>query len=106
MTKINHVIATALLEIEIANGNHNQPRDEVNDKAGNDWIVECQKWCGCTHRVCSVLESEESSLHDPREHIEEYRRLFCSAPNPFYSAAAYYGDKAKSSGIAPGGFAV
>jgi hypothetical protein len=52
------------------------------------------------------LESEESSLHDPREHIEEYRRLFCSAPNPFYSAAAYYGDKAKSSGIAPGGFAV
>ena len=33
--KINHVIATALLEIEIANGNHNQPRDEVNDKAGN-----------------------------------------------------------------------
>ena len=45
------VIATALLEIEIANGNHNQPRDEVNDKAGNDWIVECQKWCGCTHRV-------------------------------------------------------
>jgi hypothetical protein len=53
-----------------------------------------------------LLESEESSLHDPREHIEEYRRLFCSAPNPFYSAAAYYGDKAKSSGIAPGGFAV
>src|SRR6516162_10088201 len=80
--KINHVIATSLLEIEIANGNHNQPRDEVNDKAGNDWIVECQKWCGCTHRVCSVLESEESSLHDPREHIEEYRRafLFCSEP--------------------------
>jgi hypothetical protein len=29
------VIATALLEIEIANGNHNQPQDEANDKAGN-----------------------------------------------------------------------
>jgi hypothetical protein len=33
--KINHVIATALLEIEIANGNHNEPQDEANDKAGN-----------------------------------------------------------------------
>ena len=44
--KINHVIATALLEIEIANGNHNQPQDEANDKAGDHWIVECQKWCG------------------------------------------------------------
>ena len=29
------VIATALLEIEIANGNHNEPQDEANDKAGN-----------------------------------------------------------------------
>jgi len=55
--KINHVIATALLEIEIANGSHNQPQDAANDKAVNHWIVECQKWCGCTHRVCSVLES-------------------------------------------------
>ena len=32
--KINHVIAT-LFEIEIANGNHNEPQDEANDKAGD-----------------------------------------------------------------------